>query len=132
MFHFDSIRFELQVVGFAADSKYRLKADIQFADVYHSAHRYSTGSASATPIVLPRSVMWNFKSQRPLLGRELLRLQGLSYDADIIEDFPESQLGDLAGNACPVLSWLKMFPLFLFYVLPSFFESKSNFQPFIQ
>lgn len=34
------------------------------------------------------------------LGRELLRMQGLSYDSTLLNNFSESNLTDLAGNAC--------------------------------
>ena len=87
-----------EVIAFAADEKYRLKKAIKFADVYHSANRYSTGGQSL-PVVLPRSITWSFQRQRPLLGRELLRCQGLCYHATVLEPFTESQLGQLAGNA---------------------------------
>lgn len=88
----------LQVVGFAADDKYRMKKKVSVADVYHSANRYSTGTRSL-PVILPRSIAWSFAKQRPLLGRELLRCQGHSYDHDFLSSFTESQLGNLAGNA---------------------------------
>lgn len=88
----------IQVIAFAADEKYRLKKAIKFADVYHSANRYSTGGQSL-PVVLPRSIAWSFQRQRPLLGRELLRCQGLCYPAHALDPFTESQLGQLAGNA---------------------------------
>lgn len=94
---------DLQVIAFAADEKYRLKKAIKFADVYHSANRYSTGGQSL-PVVLPRSITWSFQRQRPLLGRELLRCQGLCYHATALEPFTESQLGQLAGNA--FLNWI--------------------------
>ncbi|CAK9077283.1 unnamed protein product [Durusdinium trenchii] len=87
-----------EVVGFAADDKYRMKKKVSVADVYHSANRYSTGTRSL-PVILPRSIAWSFAKQRPLLGRELLRCQGHSYDHDFLSSFTESQLGNLAGNA---------------------------------
>ena len=89
-----------QVLGFVCDDKFRAKKKIGYCDIYHSANRYSCGStASSCPIILPRSIMWSFTRGRPLLGRELLALQGLSYQQDHLSGFSESQLGNLAGNA---------------------------------
>ena len=99
------------MIGFAADDKYRCKKDVAYADVYHGANRYSVGTAAAVPICLPRSIMWSFAKQRPLLGREMLRLQGMSFAADDIDgEYSEHQLSDLAGNAfltwIPAKSWI--------------------------
>lgn len=43
----------VQVIGFASHERDRLHKNIEFADVYHSAHRITTGS-DMVPIVLPR------------------------------------------------------------------------------
>lgn len=93
------------MIGFAADEKYRSKKRFNYCDVYHSANRYACGTMDAVPIVLPRSIVWSFQRQRPLLGRELLRCQGLSYHSEVLEPFSESQLTNLAGNA-PLVSYL--------------------------
>lgn len=97
--------FPLQVVGFAADDRFRAKKNVTYADVYHSATRYSVGPASTLPIILPRSQIWTFGRQRLLLGRELLRCQGLSYHDDVLNEYPESKLCNLAGNACFDFTW---------------------------
>ena len=90
----------MEVVGFACDDKFRLKKHVAFADVYHSANRYSVGDSQTAPIVLPRTLLWNFQHNRLLLGRELLRLQGLSFPDAMLGEYSEPQLENLAGNAC--------------------------------
>ena len=87
-----------KVVAFAADERYRGKKDIQYVDAYHSANRYAS-SGELFFIVLPRTTAWSFKKQRLLLGRELIRLQGLSFPPRMLDQFSESCLGDMAGNA---------------------------------
>ena len=53
------------------------------------------------PIILPRTLCWNFGHRRLLLGKELLRLQGqVPHEGS----WSESQLSDLAGNAFLVRS----------------------------
>ena len=89
----------LEVVGFACDDKFRSKKHVSYADIYHSANRYSVGTSQTAPIVLPRTLLWSFQHNRLLLGRELLRLQGLSFEPDMLGEYSESQLGNLAGNA---------------------------------
>lgn len=85
-----------QVVGFASDERERLGKPVDYADVYHSASRYSTGRGNF-PIVLPRTIGWTFLRQRLVLGRELMMFQGHSVSADC--DLTEAQLGNMAGNA---------------------------------
>lgn len=89
----------LEVVGFACDDKFRSKKQVSYADIYHSANRYSVGTSQTAPIVLPRTLLWSFQHNRLLLGRELLRSQGLSFEPDMLAEYSESQLGNLAGNA---------------------------------
>lgn len=78
----------------------RAKKDVAFADIYHSATRYNTGGKQHVPIVLPSSVLFSFERNRLVLGRELLRYQGLFYPRSLLNNFSEAQLGNLAGNAC--------------------------------
>ncbi|CAK9118311.1 unnamed protein product, partial [Durusdinium trenchii] len=85
-----------EVVGFASDERERLGKPVDYADVYHSASRYSTGRGNF-PIVLPRTIGWTFLRQRLVLGRELMMFQGHSVSADC--DLTEAQLGNMAGNA---------------------------------
>lgn len=87
-----------EVLGFAADEKYRLGKPINYCDVYHSATRYSTGDQHF-PIVLPRTIGWSFTRQRMILGRECLLMQGQSLYEETESSFSEHQLQDLAGNA---------------------------------
>ena len=89
-----------EVVGFAADDKFRQGKAIQYCDIYHSANRYATGDHHV-PIILPRSILWSFPRSRLVLGRESLALQGHAYEHESISDLQmtESQLQDLAGNA---------------------------------
>lgn len=88
-----------EVVGFASDERTRMgRSEIAFADIYHSANRYSTGTKERLPICLPRSMFWSFDRKRLLLGRESLLIQGHAV-SDAADDFLESQLQDLAGNA---------------------------------
>ena len=95
-----SINQSCQVVGFAADERYRQGRDLQYADVYHSATRYGTGE-NHVPIVLPRSTLWTFNRQRLVLGRESLALQGHTVNPYLIGavKVSEGQLQDLAGNS---------------------------------
>lgn len=86
----------LQVVAFAADERYRLDRRVEYADVYHSANRYAV-SAGHFPIVLPRTIGWNFIRQRLVLGRECMMLQGHTVHEE--SSATETQLQDLAGNA---------------------------------
>ena len=88
----------LKVVGFASDDA--KKKSLTYADIYHSATRYSTGFEQV-PIVLPRSILWSFKRGRVVLGRESLSLQGHSWNHEEIDELEatESQMQDLAGNA---------------------------------
>lgn len=97
----DWLMNENQVVGFAADERYRQGREaLQYADVYHSATRYGTGERNV-PIVLPRSTVWTFGRQRLILGRESLAIQGHAVNAHTIgvAKLSEAQLQDLAGNS---------------------------------
>lgn len=95
-----------QVVGFAFDDRSRLGKDIDFADIYHSAHRYAT-TKSSHPIVLPRGTVWSFKHGRLVLGRESMAIQGHSMKRDFLDELEisESQCQDLAGNS--LLAWVQ-------------------------
>lgn len=87
-------------MGFAADDRYRLHKELTYCDSYHSANRYGTGHQSV-PIVLPRSTLWSFSRQRLVLGRESMSLQGLSWNAEDLDELnvPETHLQNLAGNS---------------------------------
>ena len=87
-----------EVVAFAADDRYRSGKAVDFVDAYHGANRYPT-SAKQMMIVLPRTTAWTFQRQRLILGRELLRMQGLGFPDDVLDSMTENQLGDMAGNA---------------------------------
>ncbi|CAE8670901.1 unnamed protein product [Polarella glacialis] len=51
------------------------------------------------PICLPSTTLWHVPSQRLVLGRELLRFQGLRYPEMFLDKCSEGLLGDLAVNA---------------------------------
>ena len=87
-------------MGFAADDKYRCGKQMRYVDAYHSANRYASSDKKFV-IVLPRTTAWSFDRQRLVLGREMLRIQGMSFADNILDHFTESQLGDLAGNSPP-------------------------------
>ena len=88
----------VEVVAFAADDRYRCRKAVDFVDAYHGANRYPTSSQQMM-IVLPRTTAWTFQRQRLLLGRELLRIQGLGFRDEDLDAMTENQLGDMAGNA---------------------------------
>lgn len=69
------------------------------ADVYHSANRYLLGSPNSCSICLPKSLLWLFKHNRPMVATEHLRIQGLAFSCRQLGLFSEPQLKDLAGNA---------------------------------
>ena len=88
-----------EVLAFVCDERGRQgRTEIQFCDIYHSCHRYATGT-SMVPIVLPRSIMWSFSRQRLLLGHELLAIQGHTVTQEQFKSVTENQMCDLAGNA---------------------------------
>lgn len=89
-----------EVVGFAHDEVSRMGRCIEFADVYHSANRYSTGQTTL-PIVLPRSQVWSLKRNRLLLGREALAIQGHPACHSVLDELEmtEGNFQDLAGNS---------------------------------
>ena len=97
---FFSVFVSVKVVAFANDDRTRGGRPINFADVYHSANRYSVGTTSL-PIVLPRSQVWCFSKGRVILGREALAIQGHSVEDDLLNglEAPESSFQDLAGNS---------------------------------
>ncbi|CAK9071761.1 unnamed protein product, partial [Durusdinium trenchii] len=87
-----------EVVGFAYDERTRMRKELNYADVYHSANRYGSGKEQV-PIVLPRSQLYSFLRGRLVLGRESLRLQGHGWDPRHLMLYSESNLQDLAGNS---------------------------------
>ena len=67
--------------------------------MYHSAKRYLMGTEDASSIILPKSQIWHFEKNRLIVAIEMLRLQGLVYDASQYEGLTDTHLRDLAGNA---------------------------------
>ncbi|CAJ1444377.1 unnamed protein product [Effrenium voratum] len=43
--------------------------------------------------------MWSFTQSRVVLGRELMRFQGLNPPGEVMDTYDEVKLGNLAGNA---------------------------------
>ena len=93
------LRFCDQVLLFAAQERDAGRKPVSFCDIYHSANRYSCGHHISS-IVLPRSTMWSFTQSRLVLGRELMRFQGLNPPGEVMDTYDEVKLGNLAGNAC--------------------------------
>ena len=91
------------MVGFAYDERTRMRKELNYADVYHSANRYGSGKEQV-PIVLPRSQLYSFLRGRLVLGRESLRLQGHGWDPRHLMLYSESNLQDLAGNSFLVVT----------------------------
>ena len=90
-----------KVLAFAEKERAAQEQDKQskICDVYHSATRYLMGTEDASSIILPKSQIWHFEKNRLIVAIEMLRLQGLVYDASQYEGFTDTHLRDLAGNA---------------------------------
>ncbi len=71
-----------------------------FIDSSQSAGRARDSQKSITPTVLPGCHLWAYELERPLIGHDLMALQGIP--AKVMRGvggYSEQQLADLAGNA---------------------------------
>ncbi|CAL1135526.1 unnamed protein product, partial [Cladocopium goreaui] len=75
------------------------RAPLVYGDLYHSANRTPSSGQQEVPTILPSTKLWHLERGRLLLGRELLHLQGIRFNAETMDKLSETQMTDLAGNA---------------------------------
>ena len=77
-----------------------LMEGLRFLDSSQSLGRTRDCKEDLVPTVLPGSHFWDYAGNRPLIGRDLMNLQGYPWSTlPAIDGFKEHQLADLAGNA---------------------------------
>ena len=83
---------------------YSNQPQLQFVDLSQSLQREFTSSLpTECSTIIPNSITWSTRLARPLLGPELLKLQGMGEEvielACTTELVSDQQMCDLAGNA---------------------------------
>jgi hypothetical protein len=72
----------------------------KFTDASQQVTRSRCTDKEECPTLLPGCNLWSFELGRPLIGRDMLNLQGFPWmGLPCIENFTEKNLADLGGNA---------------------------------